>query len=134
MTATCIQPPGAAQRSSTTRAADGADEHEVDADDEGADGGTGDGHLNPAPRRRAEVEHGARRRDEPEAVVELLQLEGRVAPVALLLGEVVVLVLPLLPLRLAHGALDLHRQRWLAAHKLLDRMLHRNRDGMKMIM
>ncbi|XBI30916.1 hypothetical protein VPH35_054558 [Triticum aestivum] len=88
-------------------------------------GRTGRGH---------QVEHGARRREEPEAVVELLQLEGRAAPVALLLGEVVVLVLPLPPLRLAHGALDLHRQRWLAAHKLLDTMLHRNRDGMKMTM
>jgi hypothetical protein len=31
-------------------AADGADGHEVDADDEGADGGVLDGDLDPAPR------------------------------------------------------------------------------------
>lgn len=83
-------------------AADGADGHEVDAHDEGSHGGMVDGHLDPPSRRGAEVEHRARRREEAEPRVELEQLEGRATPVPLLLGEVVELVLPALPLRLTH--------------------------------
>jgi hypothetical protein len=83
-------------------AADGADGHQVDADDEGADRGMVNGDLHPPSRRGAEVEHGARCRDEAVARVELEQLEGRTTPVPLVLGEVVELVLPLLPLGLTH--------------------------------
>lgn len=82
--------------------ADGADGDEVDPDDEGSHGGMVDGHLDPPSRRGAEVEHRPRRRQEAEPRVELEQLERRATPVPLLLGEVVVLVLALLPLRLAH--------------------------------
>jgi len=81
---------------------DGADGDEVDADDEGSHGGMVDGHLDPPSWRGTEVEHRASRREEAEPRVELEQLERRATPVPLLLGEVVELVLTLLPLRLAH--------------------------------
>jgi hypothetical protein len=82
--------------------ADGAYGNEVDADNEGTHGSMVDGHLDPPSRRGAEVKHRARRREEAEPRVELEQLERRATPVPLLLGEVVELVLTLLPLRLAH--------------------------------
>lgn len=83
-------------------AAEGADGDEIDAKEEGPDGGASGCDLEPASGRGAEVEEGAGGGEEPELGVELEELEGGSGSVALLLGEVVVLVQPVLPLRLPH--------------------------------
>ena len=93
--------------------ADGADGEEVEAEDEGTGGRAGDGDLKPAAGGGAEVEHAAGAVEEPELVVELEELEGGARAVALLLGEMVELVQPLLSLGFPHRgflALSLRRQ------------------------
>lgn len=79
-----------------------SDWEEINAEDERAYGSMINSYLEPPAGSGAKVEDGAGGGEEPVFGVELEELEGGARAVALLLGEVVILVLTLLPLHLAH--------------------------------